>query len=95
MKVLKMAAIAGAALALSGCEFIKSTKTATRYVAKMTCSCVYVTERSLAQCIADLPEAATQVEVTDNREAKLIEASVLVFNAKASYEEGRGCKLQD
>lgn len=74
-------------------DFVKSTGTATRYVAKMTCSCVYVVGRSLEACKTDLPEVTSDLSITLDETNQQVSASVLWFKAVARYEEARGCKL--
>lgn len=91
---IKLIALAAIVLLLPGCDFVKSTDVAARYVAKMTCSCIYVVERDAQSCAADLPEVASQISLKNDADKKQVNASVLFFiKAKAQYTEGEGCKL--
>lgn len=86
--------LVAAVLLLPGCDFVKSTDVAVRYVAKMTCSCIYVVERDAQSCASDLPEVASQISLKNDADKKQVNASVLFFiRAKAQYTEGEGCKL--
>ena len=91
---IKLIGIAAIILLLPGCDFVKSTDVAVRYVAKMTCSCIYVVERDAGSCASDLPEVASQISVRNDADKAQVKASVLFFiKAKAQYTEGKGCKL--
>ncbi len=95
MSSLRLLAVLALVLPLSGCELMQTADVATRYVAKMTCSCVYVVERPLAACLGDLPADASRAKVRQVEGANRIEAKILWIKAHAVYEEGRGCKLID
>ena len=91
---LKLIGIGAIMMLLPGCDFVNSTEVAVRYVAKMTCSCIYVVERDVEACTSDLPEVASQISLKNDVEKKQINASVLLFiKARAQYTEGEGCKL--
>lgn len=67
---------------------------ATGYAAKQTCSCLHVSGRPLASCLADFPEDARgSISVTENGDE--VRASVLfgAIRAQARYEPGFGCAL--
>lgn len=68
---------------------------ATGYAAKQTCSCVHVSGRPLEACMADYPEEAGQISISQRGE--IVRASVLfgAVSAEAAYEEGYGCALID
>lgn len=90
----RLLALAAVMIPLSGCDALTTASVATRYVAKMTCSCVYVVERDLQACTADLPESTGQVSLENDADNKQVSASVLfLVKAKAQYTEGEGCKL--
>ena len=91
---IKLIAIAAIVMFLPGCDFVNSTGVAVRYVAKMTCSCIYVVERDAGSCASDLPEVASQISLKNDADKSQVNASVLFFiRAKAQYTEGEGCKL--
>jgi len=86
--------LATAAILTSGCELVDTATVGTRYVAKMTCSCVFVSERDIDVCVADLPDAVGSVNISHDEERRQIKASVVwVFRATAEHEEGKGCKI--
>lgn len=74
---------------------IAYARIATGYAAKQTCSCVHVSGRALESCLADYPEDARQISVTQTGET--VEASVMLgsIKAEAVYEDGFGCRLVD
>jgi hypothetical protein len=65
----------------------------TTYAAKQTCSCMFVSGRSLAACEADLPGAAASMltlSVSGNR----VKASAYgLIHASATFEGGYGCRV--
>lgn len=67
---------------------------ATGYAAKMTCSCMHVSGRSLQSCLADFPEEArNNITITENGDT--VRASVLfgAISSEATYEEEFGCRI--
>ncbi|MEQ1490637.1 MAG: hypothetical protein ABL932_08845 [Terricaulis sp.] len=67
---------------------------ATGYAAKMTCSCMHVSGRSLHSCLADFPEEArNNITITENGDT--VRASVLfgAISSEATYEEEFGCRI--
>ena len=67
---------------------------ATGYAAKMTCSCMHVSGRSLQSCLADFPEEArNNIAITENGDT--VRASVLfgAISSEATYEEEFGCRI--
>ncbi|MFM7273111.1 MAG: hypothetical protein ACKO4A_04540 [Gammaproteobacteria bacterium] len=80
--------------ALAGCARVEEpVETAARFVARMSCSCVFVSGRDLPACLADLPPEAQWLDVELGQNA--VRASVLWVQGVADFEEGRGCRLQD
>lgn len=83
-------------LLLAGCDALEQPAVnATRFVARMSCSCVFVSGRELQSCIADLPDEAAWLPVELDREAGTVTAGALWLKGVAQYSEGRGCRLRD
>ena len=81
---------------LAGCSRVEQPVTyAARFVARMSCSCVFVTGRDLPACLADLPPEATWLRVHVDEAARLVRANALWLQGEARFTEGRGCQLQD
>jgi hypothetical protein len=68
---------------------------ATGYAAKQTCSCVHVSGRTLASCIAEFPPEAAQIKVAQDGDS--VRASVLfgAISATARFEPDFGCTPAD
>jgi hypothetical protein len=65
----------------------------TTYAAKQTCSCMFVSGRSLQACEADLPGAAGNM-LTLSVSGHQVKASAYgVVHASATFEEGYGCRV--
>lgn len=83
-------------LLLAGCSRVEQPATnAARFVARMSCSCVFVTGRELPACLADLPPEAAWLRVQLDPATHRVRASALWLQGEARFEEGRGCQLQD
>jgi hypothetical protein len=81
---------------LTGCSRVEQPVTnAARFVARMSCSCVFVTGRELQACLADLPPEAGWLSVDVDAVAQSVRASALWLQGEARFQEGRGCQLQD
>jgi hypothetical protein len=81
---------------LAGCSRVEPPVTnAARFVARMSCSCVFVTGRELQACLADLPPEARWLSVDVDAVAHRVRASALWLQGEARFQEGRGCQLQD
>jgi hypothetical protein len=81
---------------LTGCSRVEQPVTnAVRFVARMSCSCVFVTGRELQACLADLPPEAGWLSVDVDAVAQSVRANALWLQGEARYQEGRGCQLQD
>jgi hypothetical protein len=64
-------------------------------IAKVTCSCVFVEQRSLESCRADDPPGFEQVSVTVDEKARTATGSVAgVIFRRAAYSEAYGCTLE-
>jgi len=85
-----------AAMSVAGCSRVEQPVTnAARFVARMSCSCVFVTGRDLPSCLADLPPEAAWLRVHVDEPARLVRANALWLQGEARFTEGRGCQLQD
>ena len=81
---------------LAGCDAEPALQNATRFVARMSCSCVFVSGRELPDCIDDLPgESASLLRVAIDQPARRITARALWIEGSAAFEEGKGCTLLD
>jgi hypothetical protein len=92
--VVSVLVIGGAAWAARGP--LAYANVATGYAAKQTCSCIYVSGRTLDSCVADFPpEAGRNINVAV--EGNTVRASVLfgVISSESMYEEGFGCRIAD
>ena len=83
-------------LLLGGCERVEQpVSNALRFVARMSCSCVFVSGRALPACLADLPAETRWLDVNVDPVSQKVSASALWLKGEARYQEGRGCQLQD
>jgi hypothetical protein len=66
------------------------------YAAKQTCSCLFVSGRSLESCVADFPPDAREA-ITVTQENERVRASVLsgLIGAEAEADGEYGCALLD
>jgi hypothetical protein len=69
---------------------------ATGYAAKQTCSCLNVSGRDSASCLADFPEEGRGL-ISVAQEGASVRASVLfgAISARATFEDGYGCQIGD
>lgn len=91
---LGLAAIVLSSVAWSMQDDVAYANIAAGYAAKQTCSCRFVSGRTLDSCIADFPaDARSNITVTENGEH--VRASILfgAISADAAYEEGYGCEI--
>ena len=84
-----------AALLLGSCGADRALDNATRFAARLTCSCVFVTGRDLLACIADLPEHADLLDIRIDLPRQSVIARAFWVTGEARFEEGLGCKLVD
>ena len=67
---------------------------ATEYVARRACMCVFVSERSLARCLVEMPGMVSQVEAELLEEERAVRAWIpFVAEHTARYDESSGCAL--
>lgn len=64
----------------------------TTYAAKQTCSCMFISGRSLDSCQADLPGGADIVKISVSGHHVQASAYGLV-HASAAFEDGYGCRV--
>lgn len=64
------------------------------YAAKQTCSCLYVSGRTVASCMSDFPEEARTM-LTIEPEGDRVEVSAVMgaIRSEAVHEDGLGCRL--
>lgn len=92
--LLSLAAVALTSTAWSLRDEYDAARITTGRVAKETCSCIHVGNRTLDACLADLPDA-NHVEVAQT--STQVRASILfgAVSSEAAYEDGFGCQLRD
>jgi len=83
------------ALLLIGCDAQPAAQTATRFVARLSCSCVFISQRELSQCLDDLPAEASWLSVRVDTQAATVTARALWIEGRAQFAEGKGCMLLD
>lgn len=90
--VVAIAAIGAGAWASRG--QVAYASIATGYAAKMTCSCMHVSGRTLESCLADFPEDARN-NITITEDGNTVRASVLfgAISSQSTYEEEFGCRI--
>ncbi len=92
--VLAAAALAGLvawrALGLSALVHIGAG-----YAAQQTCSCVFVSHRTLASCLTDLDPLAQRLVSVRVGADEVTAHAFRLSTAVAKYEQGFGCSLRD
>jgi hypothetical protein len=77
-----------------GPRFHRLAEVGAGYVAKQVCSCVFVGERDLAACRADIPESMQRVSASLLPDGEGVRASVLgLVERRATHQPGTGCTL--
>lgn len=94
--------VALAALAWFGTrETVAYASISTGFVAQQTCTCLYVSGRTMDSCLSDIPEdsqASIAITASDPDAAeRSVNVSALngLFKAQAAYDEAFGCGLVD
>ncbi|MCP5431937.1 MAG: hypothetical protein H6923_01570 [Alphaproteobacteria bacterium] len=73
----------------------KETSMLIGFAAKEICSCLYVEERTLEACRADLPAEARAIHLRVPKDEEAVEARVnWQVKRLARYSEGSGCTLE-
>ena len=68
---------------------------ATEYVARRACLCVYRSERSLTQCLVEMPGIVAQVDAELLQEEQAVRAWIsFVAESTARYDGRSGCTLE-
>ncbi len=63
--------------------------------AKINCTCVFVAERELDQCMKDLPQGFDLAQAFVERESKTVQSSVYwVVRGAARFQATQGCSLE-
>jgi hypothetical protein len=76
----------------SGRDTYASARIGTTYVAKQTCSCLFVAERPLDSCRKDFdPEAVRPLDVVVSESSVSVSALGGLISARAQFEQGFGC----
>ena len=88
-------------LAIAGMAFfavrpvLRQAGAAAEYVARRACLCVYVSERSLARCLVEMPGMVAQVDAELLQEERAVRAWIsLVAERTARYDGSAGCTLE-
>jgi len=73
-------------------DTLATTRIGTTYVAKQTCSCLFVAGRSLDSCSTDFdPEALQSLNVITANRAVTVSAFGGLISSRAQFENGFGC----
>lgn len=76
----------------SGRDTYATARVGTVYVAKQTCSCLFVAERSLDSCYTDFDAEATRpLDVRVSQNNVTVSALGGLISARAQYDQGYGC----
>jgi hypothetical protein len=68
---------------------------AAEYVARRACLCVYVSERSLARCLVEMPDMVSRVDAELLEEERAVRAWIsFIAGRTARYDESSGCTLE-
>lgn len=94
-----LAAAAAGVAALGGLGWLATKQAAyaniaVGYAAKQTCSCLYVSGRTVASCLEDFPaDARAQLKIEPQGDGVAASALMGAFSAEAVHEDGLGCRL--
>jgi hypothetical protein len=88
-----LAAIVGFAF-FSVRPIVRQAGAAAEYVARRACLCVYVSERSLARCLVEMPGMVAQVDAELLEEERAVRAWIsFVAERTARYDGDSACTL--
>ena len=78
-----------------GCERIEGMRIGVNYTAKGLCSCLFVMEREIDRCYADMIGAIDRIPIEIDVEAQTVRASIFgLIEGNASHSLGLGCSLE-
>lgn len=84
--------VALAAAAWFGRDAVAFAQIGTTYAAKQTCSCLFVSGRSMDSCKTDYPaDAVKQFTWKVEGNDVTVSAAGGLFSAKATFDDGYGC----
>lgn len=92
------AAIVGGAAATAGAAWFATkqmafAEVAVGYAAKQTCSCLFVSGRTMSSCMDDFPaDARSQLSIEPAGDTVTATALFGAFRSEAVFEEGLGCR---
>jgi hypothetical protein len=88
-------AVLGSAAVYFGWTIAASAAVGAAAMAKVTCSCVFIHERTLEACRADDPPGFEQIEVVIDRVNKSATGTVFsIINRRAKFTQEFGCTLE-
>ena len=65
------------------------------FVARTTCSCLFVADRSLASCRTDWPAGSEIIAVRQEENAVVASAAFGLVSARAVFEQDYGCSFPE
>ena len=68
-------------------------ETGSTYLAKQLCSCVFLTGRTDASCLAENGSDVRRFDVRIDHAGRTVSARLLLFSSIAAYDEGYGCRI--
>lgn len=75
-----------------GRDTLATARIGTTYVAKQTCSCLFVAERPLDSCRTDYDdEAVRSLDVVTSDSSVTVSALGGLISSRAEFEQGYGC----
>ena len=91
LAVAIVVAVAGALVPLAG-KFLAYGRIAAGYTAQQTCSCLHVSRRPLASCLAEYPPDQIKLIAFDTAGDRVRITAFGVFHGESVFEEGYGCQ---
>lgn len=83
-----------AGLAWFGMKQAAFAHIAVGFAAKQTCSCLFVSGRTMQSCLGDFPEDSRSLLTIDPAGDRVRSSAALgLFSAEAAYEDGLGCRI--
>ena len=87
---LVLLGVAGLALWASG-PLLAEGRIGAAFVARTTCSCLFVAGRTLESCRSDWPPGTEILTVSQEEDAVIASAAMGVISARAIFEDDYGC----